>query len=108
VPRAEGGAEGVSFPLVSDANKTITTNYGVLTGEYDYNDDGQLEAPNDLVAYRATFLIDKQGQVMHQLVNHLPIGRDVDETLRVVDAVRLLQENGQACPANWRPAAVTA
>lgn len=108
VPRAEGGAEGVSFPLVSDANKTITTNYGVLTGEYDYNDEGQLEAPNDLVAYRATFLIDKQGQVMHQLVNHLPIGRDVDETLRVVDAVRHLQENGQACPANWRPAAVTA
>jgi len=73
-----------------------------------YNDEGQLEAPNDLVAYRATFLIDKQGQVMHQLVNHLPIGRDVDETLRMVDAVRHLQENGQACPANWRPAAVTA
>lgn len=97
-----GGIKGVKFPLVSDLSKTISENYDVLAGEYDYNEDGEMEfdgvAP---VAYRGLFLIDKQGIVRHQVVNDLPLGRSVKEALRMVDALQFFEENGEVCPADW-------
>ncbi|NQT77748.1 MAG: peroxiredoxin [Bacteroidetes bacterium] len=97
----DGGIKGVTFPLVADLSKTIAENYDVLAGEYDYNEDGEMEFEGEAVAYRGLFLIDKQGAVRHQLVNDLPLGRSVDEALRMVDALQYFEENGEVCPADW-------
>jgi peroxiredoxin (alkyl hydroperoxide reductase subunit C) len=96
-----GGIKGVTFPLVSDLSKTISENYDVLAGEYDYNEDGEMEFDGEPVAYRGLFLIDKQGVVRHQVVNDLPLGRSVKEALRMVDALQFFEENGEVCPADW-------
>lgn len=100
-PQKNGGIQGVTFPLVSDMDKTISMNYDVLAGEYDYNEDGEMIFTGDAVAYRGLFLIDKQGVVRHQLVNDMPLGRSVEETLRMIDALQFYEENGEVCPANW-------
>ena len=100
-PKNRGGIEGVKYPLLADSNKTISAAYDVLNGEFGVDDDGNLSATSEMVAYRALFLIDKEGQVRHQLVNDHPLGRSVDEALRVVDALRFFEENGEVCPANW-------
>lgn len=97
----EGGIKGVTYPVVADTNKTISSNYDVLVGEYDYNDEGELIATGEMIAYRGLFLIDKEGIVRHQLVNDLPLGRNVEEALRMVDALKFFEENGEVCPANW-------
>ncbi len=96
-----GGIKGVKFPLVADLSKTISENYDVLAGEYDYNEEGEMEFNGAAVAYRGLFLIDKQGIVRHQVVNDLPLGRSVTETLRMVDALQFFEENGEVCPADW-------
>lgn len=96
-----GGIKGVTYPLISDISKTISKNFDVLAGDYMYNDDGELEFEGDPVAYRGLFLIDKQGIVRHQLVNDMPLGRSVEEALRMVDALQFFEENGEVCPANW-------
>jgi peroxiredoxin (alkyl hydroperoxide reductase subunit C) len=96
-----GGIKGVTFPLVADLSKTIAENYDVLAGEYDYNEDGEMEFDGEPVAYRGLFLIDKQGVVRHQVVNDLPLGRSVKEALRMVDALQFFEENGEVCPADW-------
>jgi peroxiredoxin 2/4 len=101
VPKAQGGIEGIQYPIVADSNKTIATNYDVINGDYEYTEDGHLTSTSEMVAYRGLFLIDKQGVVQHQLVNNLPLGRNVDEALRMVDALRHHEENGEVCPANW-------
>ena len=102
-----GGIKGVTFPLVSDLSKTISENYDVLAGEFIYNEDGEVDFEGDAVAYRGLFLIDKQGVVRHQLVNDLPLGRNVDEAIRMVDALQFFEENGDVCPANWHPGDAT-
>lgn len=96
-----GGIKGVTFPLVADLSKTISENYDVLAGEYEYTEDGEMEFVGDAQAYRGLFLIDKQGVVRHQLVNDMPLGRSIDEALRMVDALQFFEENGEVCPANW-------
>lgn len=96
-----GGIKGVTFPLVADLSKTISENYDVLAGEYEYNEDGEMEFVGDAQAYRGLFLIDKQGIVRHQLVNDAPLGRNIDEAIRMVDALQFYEENGEVCPANW-------
>ncbi|KAF0130725.1 MAG: peroxiredoxin [Bacteroidetes bacterium] len=101
-PRDNGGIQGVKYPLVSDLTKTISTNYDVLAGEFAYNEDGEMEFNGDPVAYRGLFLIDKQGVVRHQVVNDLPLGRSIDEALRMIDALQHFEENGEVCPANWK------
>jgi peroxiredoxin (alkyl hydroperoxide reductase subunit C) len=99
----KGGIKGVIFPLVSDLSKTISQNFDVLAGEYEYNtEDDEIDFKGDAVAYRGLFLIDKQGVVRHQLVNDLPLGRSIDEALRMVDALQCYEEQGEVCPANWR------
>ena len=102
VPKKMGGIQGITYPIVADTTKTISTNYGVLTGEYDIDEEGDLIATGSMIAYRGLFLIDKSGIVRHQLVNDLPLGRNVDETLRMIDALQYFEENGEVCPANWR------
>ena len=96
-----GGIKGVKYPIVADTNKTISDAYDVLLGEYDYTAEGELIATNTMIAYRGLFLIDKAGVVRHQVVNDLPLGRNVDEALRMVDALNFFEENGEVCPANW-------
>lgn len=86
-PRDDGGIGQIQYPLVSDLTKQIARDYGVL-----------LEGG---VALRGLFLIDKCGVVRHALINDLPIGRSVDEALRVLDALQFHEEHGDVCPANW-------
>ncbi|MBC7425509.1 MAG: peroxiredoxin [Bacteroidia bacterium] len=102
VPKANGGIQGVTYPIIADTTKTISTNYGVLAGEYHYNENNELVANGPMIAYRGLFLIDKEGIVRHQLVNDLPLGRNVDEALRIVDALQFIEEKGEVCPANWK------
>lgn len=101
MPKNKGGIEGVTYPLVADTNKTISSNYDVLVGDFGWDDNGDMIAEGELIAYRGLFMIDKEGTVRHQLVNDLPLGRNVDEALRMVDALQHLEEHGEVCPANW-------
>lgn len=89
LPVMEGGIGQLGFPLISDISKEISRAFGVL------NEDG--------VALRASFLLDKDGIVRHQIVNDIPLGRDVDETLRIIDALQSYEKNGNVCPAGWHP-----
>lgn len=100
-PKNHGGIQGVKYPLVADANKTISAAYDVLNGEFGVDEDGRLTASSEMIAYRGLFLIDKNGLVRHQLVNDLPLGRNVEEALRLVDALTFFETNGEVCPANW-------
>ncbi|QHL87287.1 redoxin domain-containing protein [Nibribacter ruber] len=100
-PRDKGGIEGVAYPLVADTTKTIATNYDVLAGHYDYNDEGEMTFVGEPVAYRGLFLIDKEGVVRHQVVNDMPLGRSIDEALRMIDALQYFEVKGEVCPANW-------
>ncbi|MDP1608369.1 MAG: peroxiredoxin [Chlamydiales bacterium] len=92
MPKEKGGIQGVCYPIVSDITKSIARDFGVLK-----EDAG--------IAYRGLFLIDSQGIVRHELVNDLPIGRSVDEVLRVLDALIFHEKHGEVCPANWTPGA---
>ena len=91
-PKAKGGIQGVTYPIVADLNKSIAKSFRVLK-----EDEG--------IAYRGLFLIDKEGTIRHQLVNDLPLGRSVDETLRLLDALIFHEEHGDVCPANWNAGA---
>ena len=99
--KGHGGIKGITYPVVADTTKTISSNYGVLTGEYDMDADGNLVATGSMIAYRGLFLIDLKGNVRHLLINDLPLGRNVDEAIRMLDALTFNEENGEVCPANW-------
>lgn len=101
VEKGHGGIKGVTYPLVADTNKTISANYDVLAGETYFDENDQLQSQGELIAYRGLFLIDKEGLVRHQLVNDLPLGRNVDEAIRMIDALQFFENNGEVCPANW-------
>ena len=103
--RNNGGIKGVTYPIVADLSKTISENFGVLAGEYDYDEEGKIHFNGAPVAYRGLFLIDKEGVVRHAVINDLPLGRNVDEALRMVDALQHFQEHGEVCPANWNEGA---
>lgn len=87
-PKDNGGIEGVKYPLISDSTRVLSSALGILDVE-------------DSVTYRATYLIDEDGAVFHESVNHMPIGRNVQEYLRIIDAFTHVQEFGEVCPANW-------
>lgn len=99
--KKEGGIKGVTYPLVADFAKVITENYGVLAAEYDYDEEANLICNGNAVAYRGLFLIDEKGVVRHCVINDLPLGRNVDEALRMVDALQHVEKYGEVCPANW-------
>jgi peroxiredoxin (alkyl hydroperoxide reductase subunit C) len=88
-PKAKGGIEGILYPIISDLNKEIARSYHVLK-----EDEG--------IAYRGLFLIDRKGIVRHQLVNDLPLGRNVEEAIRILDALIHFEKHGEVCPANWK------
>ncbi|HIJ81671.1 MAG TPA: peroxiredoxin [Desulfuromonadales bacterium] len=88
-PIENGGIGNIQYPLVSDIKKEIATQYGVL-----------FDAAG--VSFRGLFLIDTKGNVRHALVNDLPLGRNVDEALRMVDALQFVETHGEVCPANWK------
>jgi peroxiredoxin (alkyl hydroperoxide reductase subunit C) len=90
-PVDNGGIGNIQFPMVADITKSIARSYDVLL--------------NDAIAFRGTFMIDKKGVVRHQVVNDLPLGRNVDETLRMIDALNFTEEHGEVCPANWKKGA---
>tara|TARA_Y100000994_G_C15673849_1_gene434895 strand:+ start:649 stop:1278 length:630 start_codon:yes stop_codon:yes gene_type:complete len=102
LPKDKGGIKGITYPLIADGNKLISDAYDVLNGEYDYNEEGELVASSNMIAYRGLFLIDKEGIIQHQLVNNLPLGRNVDEAIRILDALQFHEINGEVCPANWQ------
>ena len=93
----DGGIEGVSFPLIADSTRVLAMELGIL--DYDLFDEDGSEGDN--VPYRATYLLDEKGMVFHESVNHFPVGRNVNEYLRLVDAFTHVQKHGEVCPANW-------
>ncbi len=97
----DGGIKGVKYPLVADSAMTIAENYDVLAGAYEYNEQGEANYVGVPEAYRGLFLIDKNGVVRHQIVNDMPLGRSVDEAIRLIDALQYSEEHGEVCPANW-------
>lgn len=100
--KEQGGIQGITYPIVADTDKTISANFGTLFGDYDWDEYGHLVATGPMIAFRGLFLIDKEGVVQHELINHLPLGRNVDEALRMVDALQFFEERGEVCPANWQ------
>ncbi len=100
-PKNEGGIQGVKYPIVADFSKAISEQFGVLAGSYKPNENGDWVCDGIPVSYRGLFLIDKEGVVRHCVINDLPLGRSVDEAIRVVDALQHFEENGEVCPANW-------
>jgi len=101
-PQNQGGIQGVTYPLVADQTHYISTAYDVLAGSVDYDEDGNEIFVGEPKAYRGLFLIDKEGIVRHQVVNDMPLGRSVDEVLRIIDALQFTEEFGEVCPANWK------
>ncbi|HEY6916002.1 MAG TPA: peroxiredoxin, partial [Paludibacter sp.] len=101
-PQNQGGIQGVKYPLVVDQSLNISKDYDVLIGSDEYDEEGNVVLVGEPKAYRGLFLIDKQGVVRHQLVNDLPLGRNVDEVLRLIDALQFTEEYGEVCPANWK------
>jgi peroxiredoxin 2/4 len=100
-PKKDGGIQGVKYPLVADFSKSIAESFGVLAGTYAPDENGNWVCEGAPVAYRGLFLIDKNRVVRHCVINDLPLGRSVDEALRMVDALQHFEECGEVCPANW-------
>ena len=98
-----GGIEGVTYPILADTNRNLSNILGILdiesTSYSDETDSVIIEGSN--VTYRATYLIDETGKIFHESVNDMPLGRNVNEYLRMVDAYTHIQEKGEVCPANW-------
>ena len=101
-PKANGGIEGVTYPILADTTRNLSKTLGILDAEEVYNeelDDVIIEGSN--VTYRATYLVDETGKIFHESVNDMPLGRNVKEYLRLIDAYTHVQEKGEVCPANW-------
>ena len=101
-PKDQGGIEGVSYPILADTTRNLSNALGILEADHIYNEELEnylIEGSN--VAFRATFLIDENGKVFHESVNDMPLGRNVKEYLRLIDAYTHVQKNGEVCPANW-------
>ena len=101
-PKEQGGIQGITYPIIADASKVVSLNSGVLGGEYVFNNENRTWSfVGNPVAFRGTFLIDKEGIVRHESINDLPLGRNIDEYLRLLDAQLHVEKFGEVCPANW-------
>ncbi|RZJ34714.1 MAG: peroxiredoxin [Flavobacterium sp.] len=102
-PKDNGGIEGVTYPILADTNRNLSNILGILdiesTGYSEETDSVIIEGSN--VTYRATYLVDETGKIFHESVNDMPLGRNVNEYLRLIDAYAHVQEKGEVCPANW-------
>ena len=102
-PKDQGGIEGVTYDIIADSNRNLSSLLDILDavpGKFDEQLNKQFLV-GDNVTYRATFLIDEEGIVFHQGINHMPLGRNVNEYLRLIDAYTHVQQHGEVCPANW-------
>ncbi len=101
-PKNNGGIEGVTYPILADTTRNLAAELGILDIEMEYDEafDGELLVGSN-VPYRATYLIDEEGKIFHESVNDMPLGRNVNEYLRLVDAYTHVQTKGEVCPANW-------
>ncbi len=101
--KENGGIEGVTYPLLADSNRNLSSQLGILdiTNEQYDEETGAVTVEGDNVTYRATYLIDEEGTIFHESVNHMPLGRNVKEIIRLIDAYTHVQEKGEVCPANW-------
>ncbi|WP_424495290.1 peroxiredoxin [Salinimicrobium sp. GXAS 041] len=102
-PKDDGGIEGITYPILADSNRNLSNQLGILDiSNENYNEEtGVYTVEGDNVTYRATYLIDEEGTVFHEGINHMPLGRNVKEFLRLIDAYSHVQEKGEVCPANW-------
>lgn len=97
-----GGIEGVTYPLLADTTRNLSTALGILEAEDVFNEEtGDYLIEGSNVTYRATYLVDETGVIFHESVNHMPLGRNVNEYLRLIDAYTHVQTKGEVCPANW-------
>lgn len=98
-----GGIEGVTYPILADSNRNLSSILGILdiTKETYDEESGAVLLEGDNVTYRATYLIDENGLVQHESINNMPLGRNVNEYLRLIDALTHNQKHGEVCPANW-------
>lgn len=102
-PKDHGGIEGVTYPIIADSNRNLSSRLGILDVEEESYDEetGFITLKGDNVTYRATYLIDEEGKVFHESINDMPVGRNVNEYLRMIDAYTHVQKHGEVCPANW-------
>ena len=97
-----GGIEGVTYPILADTNRNLSSMLGILEVEEIYDEDADnIMIEGSYVTYRATYLIDEDGKIFHESVNDMPLGRNVQEYIRLIDAYTHVQEKGEVCPANW-------
>jgi len=96
IPKDKGGIEGITYPILADTTRKLAESLDILDYDSWDNKDG------DNVTYRATYLIDEDGIVFHESVNHMALGRDINEYLRLIDAYTHVQNVGEVCPANWK------
>lgn len=106
-PKNNGGIQGVTYPILADSNRNLSSRLEILdiTNERFDEETGTVVVDGDNVTYRATYLIDEEGTVFHESVNHMPVGRNVSEFIRLIDAYTHVQQNGEVCPANWQEGA---
>lgn len=102
-PKDNGGIEGVTYPILADSNRNLANMLRILDIKNEsYNEDTDSYVyEGDNVTFRATYLIDEEGTVFHESINHMPLGRNVNEYLRLIDAYTHVQQKGEVCPANW-------
>jgi peroxiredoxin/peroxiredoxin (alkyl hydroperoxide reductase subunit C) len=102
-PKDDGGIQGVTYPILADSNRNLANMLRILDIKSEtYNEEtDSFVYEGDNVTYRATYLIDEEGMVFHEGINHMPLGRNVNEFLRLIDAYTHVQEKGEVCPANW-------
>lgn len=97
-----GGIEGVTYPLLADTHRILAGELDILDASYTTNEEtGEISYEGGNVPYRATYLIDETGKVFHESINDMPLGRNVNEYLRLIDAYAHVQNHGEVCPANW-------
>ncbi|SEF62745.1 peroxiredoxin (alkyl hydroperoxide reductase subunit C) [Halpernia humi] len=99
--KENGGIEGVTYPILSDTHRQLANLLGIVDQDFDYDEDGQELFSGSNVTYRATYLIDETGKIFHESVNDMPLGRNVKEFIRMIDAYTHVQKHGEVCPANW-------
>ncbi len=100
--KSQGGIEGVTYPLLADTHRLLANRLDILDSEYEFDDEADVDNyTGGNVTYRATYLIDEAGKVFHESINDMPVGRNVQEYLRLIDAYAHVQKHGEVCPANW-------
>jgi len=98
-----GGIEGITYPLIADSNRNLSSTLDILDSDpiSHNNEENTTLLEGDHVTYRATYLIDEEGKIFHEGINHMPLGRNVQEYIRLIDAFTHFQQKGEVCPANW-------